>query len=104
MPKKPKPESKSIDEMSRGELGKYVADIITGARNATHGDPHRQFACAQMLKATFAEHAGKLNYSQAESIDLILTKVSRLANGDANWRDTWLDIAGYALIAAESCE
>jgi len=33
---------------------------------------------------------------QQEAIDMILHKIGRIVNGDANYADSWHDIAGYA--------
>ena len=94
---------------NRKALGEHVASLISSTRNETHGDPHVQFACAQDLKDTvrrFREVTGLrsvLGAVQLESIDSILTKLSRLTCG-SNLQDAWLDIAGYALIAAEKAE
>lgn len=95
--------------LNRKQLGEHVASLISNERNETHGDPHIQFSCAQSLKQVIANYrtlAGKrgLNgHTEAESMDMILTKLSRLTCG-SNLQDAWLDIAGYALIAAEKAE
>lgn len=95
--------------LNRQQLGEHVASLISNERNETHGDPHIQFDCAQALKnivRVFREKAGfrALNgATEAESMEMLLTKVSRLTCG-SNLQDAWLDIAGYALIAAEKAE
>lgn len=38
---------------------------------------------------------------QKSSISHILQKMQRVVCGDANHRDTWVDIAGYAMLAAD---
>lgn len=93
---------------TREQLAREIGKLISNDRNKTHGDPHIQFACASHLKAVSAEfrtEAGlkPLPLSERESLDLILTKVSRISCG-SNARDHWLDIAGYALIAAEATD
>jgi len=37
---------------------------------------------------------------QREALHMIVVKVSRIANGDANYRDSWVDIGGYAMLVA----
>lgn len=54
----------------------------------------------QELKQTIAEglrSRGKvLAYDQQEALDMICHKIGRIVNGDANYADSWHDIAGYA--------
>lgn len=100
---------------TRKELAARVGEMISSERNNTHGDPHKQFKTAQELKELVnpeeeLEDAGGLsapsvlyNDIQAEALDLICTKLSRIKHGQPHHQDHWLDIAGYALIAAESC-
>lgn len=92
--------------LGRQELAEHIGRLISSSRNKTHGDPHEQFDVAQSIKGIIR---GKLEgrfitLVQSEALEQILTKISRIACGDSNHIDTWLDIAGYALIAAESCE
>ena len=35
-----------------------------------------------------------------EALDMIATKIGRLLHGDPNHEDSWVDIAGYANLAA----
>lgn len=96
-------------QLNRKQLGEHVAGLISNERNETHGDPHIQFECAQRLKAIVieymirTEHRSQLDNTENESLNMILTKISRLTCG-SNLQDAWLDIAGYALIAAEKAE
>lgn len=95
--------------LDRKALGEHVAGLISHDRNETHGDPHVQFECAQTLKEVLDKYNTKVEYrsplgsTEFESLDLICTKLSRLVCG-SNLQDHWLDIAGYALIAAEKAE
>lgn len=38
---------------------------------------------------------------QQEALDMICHKIGRIINGDANYLDSWLDIAGYAQLVAD---
>ena len=42
----------------------------------------------------------KLAADQREAIDMICHKLGRIANGDPNYADSWIDIAGYATLVA----
>jgi hypothetical protein len=38
---------------------------------------------------------------QLQALDMIASKMSRIVNGNPNLRDSWLDIAGYAMLVAD---
>jgi hypothetical protein len=42
--------------------------------------------------------------AQIEALDMIALKLSRILSGQANFKDHWDDIAGYAKLGAEACE
>jgi hypothetical protein len=42
-----------------------------------------------------------LSDSQQEALDMIFHKVGRIVNGDANYHDSWHDIAGYAKLVED---
>lgn len=77
----------------------------TDERGGQYGDFRFQAEIAQKLKTAAREHAEKMGVKlepyQAESIDMILHKISRIVNGNPNNLDSWLDIAGYATIVYE---
>lgn len=54
----------------------------------------------QHLKAVIRLHLltreKKLADDQQEALDMICHKIARIINGDANYSDSWHDIAGYA--------
>lgn len=63
-------------------------------------------ALAQELKRAMREHAGGqpwdlLRGMQAEALDMIQHKAARIINGDADFIDSWDDIAGYATRVAD---
>jgi hypothetical protein len=43
----------------------------------------------------------KLDDDQSEALEMIAHKIARILNGDPNYVDSWLDIAGYATLVAE---
>ena len=88
--------------MNRQQICEHVGKLITGERNDTHGNSFKQFETAQALKVVI-DVVGKaqLTIIERESLDMILTKISRIVNGTPI-RDHWDDIIGYAAIAAES--
>jgi hypothetical protein len=67
-------------------------------RGQTHGDYTLQATVAQRLKSDMADTPNweKLNCAQRESLEMFATKISRILVGNANHKDNWHDIAGYA--------
>lgn len=43
----------------------------------------------------------ELDCDQQEALDMIFHKVARIVNGDADYADSWHDIAGYAQLVAD---
>jgi len=46
----------------------------------------------------------KLADDQLESLDMIYHKIGRIINGDPDYADSWIDIAGYAKLVADRLE
>jgi hypothetical protein len=45
-----------------------------------------------------------LDADQQEALDMICHKIGRIVNGDPNYADSWIDIAGYAKLVADRLE
>ncbi len=60
------------------------------------------------LKRLIRAHAIKRNQfltdDQQEALDMICHKIGRIINGDPNYADSWVDIAGYAKLVADRLE
>ena len=41
---------------------------------------------------------------QQEALEMIAHKIGRILNGDPNYADSWVDIAGYAKLVADRLE
>jgi len=69
-------------------------------RGSKYGPFHDQAGISQALKdvvyATLWQREKRLAPDQMEALDMILHKVARIVNGDADYADSWHDIAGYA--------
>lgn len=92
-------------------------DFLLQEREKTHGSFKDNAAISQALK-TIMHSPGSCNielrsdsigsYSllsiQREALDMIALKLSRILSGQANFKDHWDDIAGYAKLGAEACE
>ena len=55
---------------------------------------------AQMLKNSMKATEGwdKLENDQKEALEMIAHKIARILNGNPNHKDSWHDIAGYAIL------
>lgn len=84
-----------------------VAAILE-ERGKRYGDFMAHARITQRLKAVahaFAAEQGKtFDADQAEAIDMIFHKLGRILNGDPNYADSWVDIAGYAKLVADRLE
>lgn len=84
-----------------------MADIkeVLEQRGNRYGEFLNQARISQAFKDTF--HSGYTNYTnlsvdKREAIEMILHKIARILNGDPNYKDSWVDIAGYATLVAET--
>lgn len=71
-------------------------DEILKNRDEIHGNFENVAYTAQCLKNQIKIADNELPLIMRESLDLICTKMARIANGNCNEIDHWLDIAGYA--------
>lgn len=79
-------------------------DEILKNRDSIHGDFQKVAETAQQLKGVIADSANHLPLNMNESLDLICTKIARIANGNYNEIDHWLDIAGYAQLISNKLQ
>lgn len=80
-----------------------INDILT-QREKTHGNYSDVSKLSQTLKEILRDTPNwdKLNDGQKESLEMISNKLGRLLSGDANFRDHWEDIGGYAELGHRS--
>lgn len=57
----------------------------------------------QQLKSVMFAHRSRNSFTddQIESLEMIAHKLGRIVNGDPNYADSWVDIAGYATLVAD---
>lgn len=59
----------------------------------------------QSLKRVIAAHLSvrdrTLRDDQQEALDMICHKIGRIINGDPDYDDSWVDIAGYAQLVVD---
>ena len=81
-------------------------DPLLTERQKTHGDFRENANISQALKGIFVKCSKDriINNVHAEALDMIALKLSRILSGQANFKDHWDDIAGYAKLGSEACE
>jgi hypothetical protein len=82
-----------------------LADTLN-ERGKRYGNFADQAAIAQAIKAAMysACDSSKLAPDQREALAMIANKLGRILNGDPNYADSWMDIAGYAKLVADRLE
>lgn len=58
----------------------------------------------QIADFRFIHKKPPLSPDQQEALDMICHKIGRIVNGDPNYADSWIDIAGYAKLVADRLE
>lgn len=80
-------------------------DRTLAERGARYGQFIKHAEIAQLLKVTIAGELAARNRllapDQQEALDMICHKLGRIINGDPDYADSWVDIAGYAKLVAD---
>ena len=78
-------------------------DAVLEERGKRYGVFSGHANVTQTLKDVIANGARweYLNNSQREALDMIAHKIGRIVNGDPNYADSWVDIAGYAQLVVD---
>ena len=81
-------------------------DTVLDERGAFYGTFSGTARVAQQLKHCLRQGDShhRLSADQKESLDLIATKLARIVNGNPEYADSWIDIAGYAKLVADRLE
>lgn len=79
-------------------------DDLLQERLSRYGRFDRHSEISQELKDVIFNNLGypisSLAPDQREALDMICHKLARIANGDPNYSDNWIDIAGYSQLVA----
>ena len=73
-------------------------------RGARYGEFHTHAEISQSLKKIVLAERKLLEPYQREALEMICHKLARIVNGDPNYADSWLDIAGYAQLVVQELE
>ena len=57
-----------------------------------------------VIERALADRNKVLDDDQQEALDMVCHKIGRIVNGDPNYADSWVDIAGYAKLVADRLE
>lgn len=78
---------------------------ILNERGARYGTFKGQAEISQTMKMLVDRYVHDrechLSHDQAEALQMIIHKIARIINGDPNYVDSWIDIAGYATLVAD---
>ena len=80
---------------------------ILNEREKTHGNVDNVGLVYRLLhKALYVGKNGNDDYSSVQELvlDAIFMKIARISCGDANFKDHWIDIVGYATLAVNELE
>lgn len=61
-------------------------------------------ALKRVIALRLEERNLRLAADQQEALDMICHKLGRIVNGDPDYSDSWIDIAGYAKLVADRLE
>ena len=100
------PEVLELTEDMQPQPGEFIeVDAVLGARAAQYGSFMQSAETAIKIKGAMhnaiARNDVHLFPDQILALDMIAVKLSRIVNGNASHRDSWLDIAGYAKLVAD---
>lgn len=82
-----------------------VNEMLAG-RQGTYGAFENHAKISQALKDVMFERSGwdRLKPDQREALEMVQHKIARILNGDPDYADNWIDIAGYATLVANRLE
>jgi hypothetical protein len=91
-----------------------MIEEVLKERGSRYGEFKEHAKLSQELKSAIFYHSntcgidgvGTNGYKdyQKEAIEMICHKLARIANGDPMYKDSWIDIAGYAQLVVDELE
>lgn len=80
-------------------------DLVLAERGSRYGSFESHAKVTRGIKALLLEaisdNSNPFAPDQYEAIEMICHKLGRIVNGDPNYADSWVDIAGYAKLVAD---
>ena len=83
-----------------------MIEKILEERGARYGKFENHAKISQDIKAMIYKNGkfAHMDADQQEALEMIAHKIARILNGDPNYADNWIDIAGYAKLVADRLE
>lgn len=79
-------------------------DDILAERGSRYGEFKRHALITKAIKDVLRTYGQQLAPDQQEALDMVAHKIGRILNGDPNYVDSWVDIAGFAKLVANRLE
>ena len=84
-------------------------DATLAERGSRYGKFKDHAEITQKLKRAIFRHMNTVSRvdlaaDQLEALEMICHKIGRIVNGDPDYVDSWVDIAGYAKLVADRLE
>jgi len=92
----------SIHDVARSIEAARQVEATLAERQGQYGDFKDVAHLSQGLQSLLS--VGNFSDTQQEAIQMICSKLARLACGDADHVDSWHDIAGYATLVVKDLE
>lgn len=107
--KPPQPEPKEAGLAALTAHTTTNVDATLTERGSRYGKFANHAKITYALKQAMVQHIpgskwDSLADDQKEALDMICHKIGRILNGDPNYVDSWVDIAGYAKLVADRLE
>ena len=82
-----------------------INEILT-ERGTRYGSFIQHSAIAQRMKRCVQDHSNWdfMTADKRQAIEVIIDKIARIVNGDPEYKDSWVDIQGYAKLAEDNCK
>lgn len=98
-----------IEEQAWREMeairGRSAIGAVLTERGKRYGKFTDHASATQAIKAAIKHGLingdNVLDDDQQEALEMIAHKIGRIVNGDPNYADSWIDIAGYAQLVAD---
>jgi hypothetical protein len=92
------------EEVAAAAIKRDEVSAVLAERQKTHGSFEMNAQISQGLKGLFEYGQMPVKVVHREALDMIALKLSRILSGQADFKDHWDDIAGYAKLASKACD
>jgi len=96
--------TESITDVARSIEAARQVEATLAERQGQYGDFSKVAGVSQHLQSVIWAAGADFDDVQQEAIQMICSKLARLACGDADHVDSWHDIAGYATLVVKDLE